>query len=278
MPPVAPISDPPVAPHQTQFTGSACSPFNCAAATAASALGFTTGGKVRLSPDQFRSQAGASCKPGVDSNSGGLLPKHVISVFKKHGARIDYGNGWNAAGIRRITPNEVKAWLAAGNMVIALGDYGVLKPPYDQQASFNGDHSARGADYDKGDDTVEWDDPIVRSGGRAPVRMPWSQFQKYCETLDDVGHTRGMLVARVEKPKAVATRRVRVDAGSFFIYRLVAGVTVSRRSHNTGGFEQPCTVAARKVGRYNGLFVQVLEGSYKGAWLELGTTGIHYPA
>lgn len=160
--------------HVRQFDGgaTACDGRNCAAASGAMAVWFGTGGRVRLTSDQFRSLSGVSCEPGVHSQSGGLFISDVIRVADRYGVAIDYGgNDW---GYTRWAAPEAALRLGTRWVGIFLGDYDQLsRAERAPNSSFLGDHSALAHDFDG--TTVCWHDPLRT----APIRLAIGSLLRY---------------------------------------------------------------------------------------------------
>jgi len=100
--------------HVRQFTGSPCGPFNCAAASGAMAIEYAGG--PALTADQVRAESRVSCKPGVDTVSGGLRILDVQRVANAHGVTIDYG------GLQSWPAEDLLTRLERGMGAIVLGD------------------------------------------------------------------------------------------------------------------------------------------------------------
>lgn len=163
--------------HATQRTGSACAPFNCAAASGAMGLYATSDGRVQLSADAFRARANVSCVPGVHSSSGGLFISDVVRVFESYGESIDYGKtemGWT----RWPAPELRRRLHEAGEGGVLLGDYDALPIEYRASATFRGDHSVWVHDYRESDDTICWHDPLRLRPIRIPISAAVSYWQK----------------------------------------------------------------------------------------------------
>lgn len=73
-------------------------------------------GGPALTADEVRAESGVSCKPGVDTASGGLRILDVQRVAKAHGVTIDYG------GLQSWPAEDLLTRLERGMGAIVLGD------------------------------------------------------------------------------------------------------------------------------------------------------------
>ena len=162
--------------HATQLTGTRCAPYNCAAGSGAMGLAAGSAGRIRLSADDFREEAGVSCVPGENSPSGGLFISDVSRVFARRGIAIDYGV--TDAGYTRWAPAMLAAKLGLGFGAVLLGDYDALPSQYRASATFRGDHSTWVHDFDPADQSVCWHDPLRSSRIRIPISAAISYWQK----------------------------------------------------------------------------------------------------
>lgn len=162
----------------TQRTGTACAPFNCAAASGAMGLAAGSGNEIKLTADEFRLEANVSCKPGEHSQSGGLFISDVIRVFRRHGMQIDYGQQDDPPGYQRWAPAELSRRCGAGEGAVLLGDYDALPKQYRALSTFFGDHSAWVHDYRESNQSICWHDPLRKVRLRIPITAAISYWQK----------------------------------------------------------------------------------------------------
>ena len=265
--------------HAIQLTGSGCAGANCAAASGGMAVYFGSGGKVRLTADQFRSQSHASCTPGVHSPSGGLYISDVIRVAYNNHVTLDYGQPslW-VAQYKRWAASEMKTRLSGPWGAIVLGDYDQIKSPYRAPTSdFMGEHSGFAHKYRASDDTVCWHDPL-RS---APIRLPLSVLLRYWQKPGPVQGCAGFVrIPAVAAPVITSAHHVIIKRNAKIRLYHLRGSKIDQRIPyvdevwDNPDSSAPCTAPVHRVtvdGRSSATEAFVLAGHYRGWHMRIGS-------
>jgi hypothetical protein len=160
--------------HYEQLTdGSLCPSKNCVAAAGVMAANRATNGRVRLNASQIRSASGISCKPGVDTATGGIPYTALIRALDS------LTDGKVKGTLRGLAKEQAWSLLVAGHpMIVSIGYGPMVGTRCACSAGFAGGHAiylnaGRGTGNDR---QVQVGDPLADGRRNYRKGFGWCDF------------------------------------------------------------------------------------------------------